>query len=156
MERQVVSVPVYVFRSWSSAQIIHQTDEGSYNYLEKTEYSVDYLSGRHFGYGEFSRGDSYGKRLFDISNTRSGFHHKHSKIPTRTMLGVGVLGVTVNSVRMELTLPSEKIEKIVSQCEQILSQTKVNLMALTKLLGRLISSAVAVLAAPLHYRKIQR
>jgi len=66
------------------------------------------------------------------------------------------LGVIVNSSKMELTLPSEKVEKILNQCEKLLSQKVVSILELTKLLGKLTSSAVAVLAAPLHYRKIQR
>eukprot|EP00111_Clytia_hemisphaerica_P005046 TCONS_00014513-protein len=144
-------------RSWSSTQVIHQTNESSYNYFEKTKYSVlSGLSGRHFGYGEFSGGDSDGKRLLDISPSALSFIINIQKSHLEPCQELEFLGVTVNSVKMELTLPSDKIEKIISQCEQILSQTKVSVMDLTKLLGRLTSSAVAVLAAPLHYRKIQR
>ena len=90
MERQAIPVPLYVFRSWSGTQVIHQTDEGSYNYSEKAECSVNCLSGRYISYGEFSGRDSNGKRLLDISVTGSGFRHKHSKISSRTVPRVRV------------------------------------------------------------------
>ena len=57
---------------------------------------------------------------------------------------------------MELTLPSDKVERIRSQCRDLLELTKVPLIELTKLLGKLTSTAIAILPAPLHYRQLQR
>ena len=57
---------------------------------------------------------------------------------------------------MKLSLPQEKVEGIISQCQMMLSAENVSIRDLMKLIGRLSSSAIAVLPAPLQYRAIQR
>ena len=57
---------------------------------------------------------------------------------------------------MSLSLPQEKLVKIVTQCQDLLNREFVTLRELTSLIGRLTSSAIAVLPAPLQYRTIQR
>ena len=62
----------------------------------------------------------------------------------------------MDSINMKLSLPQEKVEGIISQCQMMLSAEKVSIRDLMKLIGRLSSSAIAVLPAPLQYRAIQR
>ena len=66
------------------------------------------------------------------------------------------LGVEVDSINMKLSLQQEKVEGIILQCQMMLSAKKVSIRDLMKLIGRLSSSAIAVLPAPLQYRAIQR
>ena len=66
------------------------------------------------------------------------------------------LAVEINSKEMSVSLPQEKKNKIISQCQSILKEKSVFIRELTQVLGRLSSTATAVLAAPLQYRAIQR
>ena len=66
------------------------------------------------------------------------------------------LGVIVDSLEMSLALPQGKKDKVINQCSQLLNEKEVSIRELTQLIGRLSSSAIAVLPAPLHYRAMQR
>ena len=66
------------------------------------------------------------------------------------------LSVGINSKEMSVSLPQEKKYKIISQFQGILKEKSVSIRELTQVLGCLSSTAIAVLAAPLQYRAIQR
>ena len=66
------------------------------------------------------------------------------------------LGMEINSIDMNVTLPQEKKDQIVKQCQDLLRKSSVSLQELTQLIGRLASTAIAVLPAPLQYRAMQR
>ena len=66
------------------------------------------------------------------------------------------LGVEINSINMTLSLPKEKVTKIRSQCQELLQKPVLKLRELASLIGRLSSSAIAILPAPLQYRSLQR
>ena len=66
------------------------------------------------------------------------------------------LGIEINSLEMTLQLPQEKKNQIVTQCQGLLEKSNVTIRELTRLVGRLSSTAVAILPAPLQYRAIQR
>ena len=66
------------------------------------------------------------------------------------------LGVMIDSLEMTLSLPQEKVNKIVTQCQEILSTQKVSLRDLTLLIGRLSSTAQAVLPATIQFRYLQQ
>ena len=66
------------------------------------------------------------------------------------------LGVEINSKEMSVSLPQEKKDKVISQCQGILIEKLVPIKELTQVLDCLSSTAIAVLAAPLQYRVIQR
>ena len=72
--------------------------------------------------------------------------------PTSTL---EFLGVIVDSGEMTLSLPKEKLLKVQNHCQEILENGKVTVRELSKLIGRLSSTAIAVLPAPLHYRHLQ-
>ena len=59
------------------------------------------------------------------------------------------LGVLIDSNKMDISLPEEKIVKIQNQCQTLLSQKTVSVRELTQLIGRLSSTVIAVLPAPL-------
>ena len=56
---------------------------------------------------------------------------------------------------MRFTLPSEKVQKLLTLCRQIRSNSKVLLRTLAQLLGLLESYRLAVWQAPLHFRYLQ-
>ena len=65
------------------------------------------------------------------------------------------LGFTINSITMRFTLPSEKVQKLLTLCRQIHSNSTVLLRTLAQLLGLLESYRLAVWQAPLHFRYLQ-
>ena len=66
------------------------------------------------------------------------------------------LGIEIDSLSMIVFLPIQKKEQIISQCQDLLNQSDVSLRQMTQLIGRLSSTAIAVLPAPLQYRSLQR
>ena len=66
------------------------------------------------------------------------------------------LGLVIDSKKLRVSLPSEKVEKIRVHCKTFLQQKNVSLRELAQLLGRMTASSIAVLPAPLHYRNIQQ
>ena len=71
--------------------------------------------------------------------------------PTSTLESLGVI---VDSVETTLSLPKEKLLKLQNRCQEILEKGKVTVMELSKLIGRLSSTATAVLPASFHYRHL--
>ena len=59
--------------------------------------------------------------------------------------------VEINSKNIILTLAEEKKKKIVEQCQFLLSKPPVTIKELTRVIGRLASTAIGVLPAPLQY-----
>ena len=70
--------------------------------------------------------------------------HSGNKIP----------GVTVNSSKMELRLPGEKIKKIRAEAGKIQSDS-VSALALSRLIGKMNAATQAIPMAPLCYRNLQ-
>ena len=66
------------------------------------------------------------------------------------------LGMEINSKEMSASLPQEIKDKIISHCQGILKEKSVSVRELTQVLGRLSSTAIAMLAAPLQYQAIQK
>ena len=66
------------------------------------------------------------------------------------------LSMEINSKEMSASLPQEKKDKIISHCQGILKEKSVSVRELTQVLGRLSSTAIAMLAAPLQYQAIQK
>ena len=66
------------------------------------------------------------------------------------------LGMEINSIDMTVTLPQEKKDQIVKQGQDLLRKSSVSPRELTQLIGRLASTAIAVLPAALQYRAMQR
>ena len=62
----------------------------------------------------------------------------------------------IDSKEMGASLPQENKDKIISQCQGILKEKSVSIRKLTQMLDRLSSTAIALFAAPLQYRAIQR
>ena len=78
------------------------------------------------------RGNSDG----NLSVSESGFLNQREKSQFHPVQHLEFLGVNVNSIKMELTLPSENINKIICQCKDILIQDRVSIL---NFLGKLTS-----------------
>ena len=65
------------------------------------------------------------------------------------------LGLVVNSVSMELSLPGEKLKQIRGEAKMLLSKLLVTARALSQLIGKLNSAAQAIVPAPLFYHHLQ-
>ena len=72
--------------------------------------------------------------------------------PTLTLEFIGVI---VYSGEITLGLPKEKLLKVQNHCQEILEKGKVAVRELSKLIGRLSSTAIAVYPALLCYRHLQ-
>ena len=66
------------------------------------------------------------------------------------------LGVTINSLKMCLSLTQEKVLKIQSQCQDVHAKGQVTVHELTKLLGLLAPTIQAVLPAQMNFRYLQQ
>ena len=66
------------------------------------------------------------------------------------------LGMVIDSMKMEISLPQEKLVKLISQCKQVAESKEITIIGLTKLIGKLGSTAQAILPAQLQVRHCQR
>ena len=66
------------------------------------------------------------------------------------------LGFSINSVSMTISLPSDKIKKVLKECSHALNAIRVSGRQLAQLIGLLSSTIPAIAPAQLHYRALQR
>ena len=77
---------------------------------------------------------------------------KSSLIPSQV---ITFLGFKIDSTSMMLSLPGEKVNKILDCCHCLLAPQKITLRNLASLIGLLESSRPAIWRAPLHFRHLQ-
>ena len=65
------------------------------------------------------------------------------------------LGFVIDSPHLSLSLPASKVAKIRQECVKMLGAVTVSVRELASLIGKLTVSIMAILPAPLHYRKLQ-
>ena len=65
------------------------------------------------------------------------------------------LGFLIDLTNMTLTLPEEKVQRIISDCQAAALRGEVSVRELSKLIGRMSVTMLAVLPAPLCYRGLQ-
>ena len=85
-----------------------------------------------------------------------GFIINLKKCLTTPTQMIEFLGFILNSLRMVLSLPKEKVFKIRKECRRMLNQTEVSSRSLAHLIGLMTASIPAIQIAPLHYRGLQR
>ena len=84
-----------------------------------------------------------------------GFIVNHDKSVLKPTQEIEFLGMVVNSVSMEISLPGEKLRQIRGEATKLLSQSQVSARLLSKFIGKLNAAAQAVVPAPLLYRHLQ-
>ena len=77
---------------------------------------------------------------------------KSSLIPTQIL---EFLGFTIDTTQMVMSLPEDKILRIVQKCQTLISDRVVTVRNLAEIVGMLTASVNAILPAPLHYRRLQ-
>ena len=87
--------------------------------------------------------------------THLGFVINQKKCILTPTQWIEFLGFVVDSVRMVLSLPQDKVSKIRKECRHMANQSEVSGRSLAHLIGLLTSCLPAVLTAPLHYRGLQ-
>ena len=65
------------------------------------------------------------------------------------------LGFMVDTTRMELSLPAQKIKKIRAESRQLLEAERVTARALSRLIGKMNATNPVIPPAPLFYRNLQ-
>ena len=65
---------------------------------------------------------------------------------------IDFLGITINSQSMTMTVSQEKVDKLISLCQKVLSSKEVSLQDLSSLIGKLIATSPAVTPACLQTR----
>jgi len=84
-----------------------------------------------------------------------GFLINHQKSVMQPTQQMEFLGYTVNSISMTLSLPREKVVKIIDSCKRLLNAERVSARDLAKVIRQLTATNQAVLPDPLHYRSLQ-
>ena len=105
--------------------------------------------------------DTYSECEDNVSDTvdlmtKVGFmiHEKKSVFkPTRQ---ITFLGNNIDSEKMIVTLPEEKVVKIVQECSDLYSRSYAKIVQVARILGLLVSTFSAVEFAQLHYRDTER
>ena len=94
-------------------------------------------------------------RNTDIHTSTLRVFDQYQKVLPRANIDLEFLRVIVDSGEMTLNLPKEKLLKVQNHFQEILEKGKVTVRELNKLTGRLSSTAMAVLPAPLHDHHLQ-
>ena len=84
-----------------------------------------------------------------------GFVINHPKSELDPSQEIEFLGFTVNSKRIELKLPGEKIKKIRAEAGRVLQSDTVSALTLSRLIWKMNAATQAIPMAPLHYRNLQ-
>ena len=129
VERGDLSISMPMLRSGPSSQTFHEINENYDCHNAEVKCKTDSLLERSLANG---RGNSDG----NLSVSESGFLNQREKSQFHPVQHLEFLGVNVNSIKMELTLPSENINKIICQCKDILNQDRVSIL---NFLGKLTS-----------------
>ena len=61
----------------------------------------------------------------------------------------------MNSPDMNLSLPMDKLINVQESCHNLVEAQQVTIRELAQVIGKLLATLLAVLPAPLHYRRLQ-
>ena len=86
--------------------------------------------------------------IFFLQNL--GFIINWKKSVLTAVQEIEFLGLKMNSVTLELSLSKTKVQKVVSECQNLLNNPQTSILELTRLIGLLKSTIQAVLPARLN------
>ena len=92
--------------------------------------------------------------IFPLQNL--GFVINFKKSQLAPVKEIEFLGLVINSEKMTLALPQEKVLDIQNKCAQLIASPKTAIMELAKLLGKLSFTAQAVLPERIQCRYLQQ
>ncbi len=73
-------------------------------------------------------------------------------VPTKKLTH---LGFEIDSDSMTVTLPSEKVNNIISICQNLITKNRESIRNVAKVIGSIVACFPAVLPGPLHYRNLE-
>ena len=156
MERSNLSDSLPLLWPGTSTQDIYKTTEGSYFSDEEVECSIDNFLDDILLMAASVEELTLAPDTFIYLLQNLGFLINIKKSVLQPWQTIQFLGMEINSIDTTVTLPQEKKDQIVKQCQDLLRKSSVSLRELTQHIGRLPSTAIAVLPAPLQYRAMQR
>lgn len=77
---------------------------------------------------------------------------KSSMVPSKTIVH---LGFVIDTERMMISLPPEKLIRLISSCTRLHSKTQVSVRELAQTIGLIVSSFLAIKHGQLHYRELE-
>ena len=84
-----------------------------------------------------------------------GFTINHKKSTLEPTVEITHLGFKINSVSQIISLPDEKVEKILISCSELLTAKRITIRPLAQTIALLVSSFMAVKHDQLHYRSLE-
>lgn len=78
---------------------------------------------------------------------------KSSLLPTQSLT---FLGYVIDTVKMTVSLPQEKVQQILKEIQNLLLQAHPKIRSVAHVIGLLVSTFPAVYQGPLHYRCLER
>ena len=87
---------------------------------------------------------------------RLGFTINWEKSVLQPTREVEFLGMMINSARMEIWLPTEKAQNILTLCRDTIQTKRLTLRRLASLIGKLQATLAAIPLAPMQIRALQQ
>ena len=155
MERYVQRIFMSVRRTFFSAKSFHQINQSPSTFATETFYKYHNTSRWYALDGSFSRGTTNCSGYVDISTSALEVFNQHSKINIGSDIDFGVSNSIRRVTEYDNKSATRKSRKDKNQCKEFLKKSLVTARELSKLIGRLSSTALAFLPAPLQYRTLQ-
>ena len=84
-----------------------------------------------------------------------GFTVNREKSNLEPTVEITHLGFKINSVSQIISLPDEKVEKILISCNELLTANRITIRQVAQNIGLMVSSFMAVKQGQLHYRSLE-
>lgn len=88
--------------------------------------------------------------------SKAGFMINEKKSVVEPSQQISFLGFVLNSTEMTVSLPNDKVEKIIKLCNEILSMEQICIRFLAEFIGVLVSSLPGVENGELYYRFLEK
>ena len=119
MIREPLRVPLSMLWLRLSTSNIYKTFKSPYISTEVNKYSGNNIPRRYAFDGTNNGGNFNVQRYNHLPSATSGFHFEHGEINFESSSRVEFLGLTVNSVKMTVSLPEQRINWIQDQCQDL-------------------------------------
>ena len=130
-----VSLPLLWFGT--STTNIHKIAKSINDNLTQDKHQNNNLIRRHAIDWSLFRKDSHAPRHSNLPSATPRICHELEKVCVDTSAGYRVLGLIINSVTLELSLNKTKIQKVVSECQNLSNNPQTSILELTRLIGLL-------------------
>ena len=157
MERNPVSVSMLVLWPCTSPICFHKTPKDPHDPFKKDRGTHSNLFGRYLDHGQDKRRDYSSTRYtHSFTSVPGGFVINQKKPVMTSVQEIEFLGVIVNSKEMTISLPQKKLQPTKQMCQDLYQNPETTGLALTKVLGHLTSTILAILPAKLLCRFLQQ